>query len=336
MAKKDYYDATFNKLSSLVRQGWINWRINAKRLESDTEHIFGTQILAIAMFNNYYEKYGSLDISKIILLLVNHEIGEAKIGDITPLQKEAQTKQEKELIAVQELTANIRNGKIFEKLFIDFDYKESKEAFFSYQCDKAQCDLKSKAYDLFKKGADLSNQEGNPALNSSKIRQLIADGNTISELWIKYDIDAYPYDDQFREVLIDTLNINVNKGNINSVFKATLEANKYMNRVIDTEGDYRSISYADIITGAEFLAISNIKDVDVMKKTVSLIVFNIINAFDDKTLVNSLSGQSKELYEEAKAQKTPEAKYANYYLQLAFVKTMGSKDYSAYYKRLLK
>lgn len=332
--KKKYYDVTFNKLSSLVRQGWINWRINAKRLEDDTEHIFGTQVLAVAMANNYYDKYQDLDISKILLMLANHEIGEAVIGDITPLQKEATTKKEKELIAVRSLTAGIENGNVFEKLFVDFDYQETDEAFFSYQCDKAQCDLRSKSYDLDKCGADLSNQEGNPALNSSKIRQLIAEGNTISELWIKYDLDAYPYDDQFKEVITDTLNYNINNDNINPVFKVTLEANKYMNREIATRDDKRNISYADIITGAEFLAMSEIENADKMKKVVALIVFNIIHTFNDRTLINELKGQSKALYAEAIALQSNEAKLANYYLQLELVKAMKPCEYIAYYKKL--
>ena len=38
-----------NKLKNLIRTGWMDWHVNKERLESVAEHIYSTQMLAIAM-----------------------------------------------------------------------------------------------------------------------------------------------------------------------------------------------------------------------------------------------------------------------------------------------
>ncbi len=42
-----------NKLKDLVRAGWQMWSVKRARLESVAEHIFGVQMLAIAMWAEY-------------------------------------------------------------------------------------------------------------------------------------------------------------------------------------------------------------------------------------------------------------------------------------------
>ena len=42
-----------NKLKNTIRTGWINWNVSKDRLESVAEHIFSTQILAIAIKSEY-------------------------------------------------------------------------------------------------------------------------------------------------------------------------------------------------------------------------------------------------------------------------------------------
>ena len=38
-----------NKLKNLIRTGWKDWNVQSDRLESVAEHIYGVQMLAIAM-----------------------------------------------------------------------------------------------------------------------------------------------------------------------------------------------------------------------------------------------------------------------------------------------
>ena len=51
-----------NRLKNLIRSGWIDWNVQRDRIESVAEHIYGTQMLAIAMYSEFnYD----LDLSKV-------------------------------------------------------------------------------------------------------------------------------------------------------------------------------------------------------------------------------------------------------------------------------
>lgn len=53
-----------NKLKYIIRTGWLEWNIKSDRLESVAEHIYGTQMLAIAMWSEYHY---DIDIKKSII-----------------------------------------------------------------------------------------------------------------------------------------------------------------------------------------------------------------------------------------------------------------------------
>lgn len=38
-----------NKLKDIVRTGWKDWNVQRERIESIAEHVYGVQMLAIAM-----------------------------------------------------------------------------------------------------------------------------------------------------------------------------------------------------------------------------------------------------------------------------------------------
>ena len=69
-----------NKLKDIVRTGWKNWGVKRERVESIAEHIYGTQMLAIAMWSEY--KY-DINLTKVLSMLALHELEETKIGDLT-------------------------------------------------------------------------------------------------------------------------------------------------------------------------------------------------------------------------------------------------------------
>ena len=60
------YYVLCNKLKDIVRTGWKDWHVKRERIESIAEHIYGTQMLAIAMKSEY--QY-DIDIEKVILML---------------------------------------------------------------------------------------------------------------------------------------------------------------------------------------------------------------------------------------------------------------------------
>ena len=102
------YYVLCNKLKDVIRTGWKTWNVKRDRLESVAEHVYGVQMLAIAMKSEYsYD----IDIMKVILMLAVHELGETVIGDLTQFDI---SKEEKEIIeheAVSKILSGILDGK---------------------------------------------------------------------------------------------------------------------------------------------------------------------------------------------------------------------------------
>lgn len=210
MAKEENvinYYVICNKLKNIIRTGWKDWNVKKERLESVAEHIFGTQMLAIAMKSEY--QY-DVDIMKVIFMLAIHELGETIIGDLTQFQISKEEKIKIEHDAVKEILSNLLEEKQIEELFLEFDSHKTKEAIFAYQCDKLECDLQSKLYD--EEGCvDLNHQEGNKTMDNKLVKQLLQEGNSWSEMWLKFGQSIYPYDDNFIAVSNYALNNNIKK-----------------------------------------------------------------------------------------------------------------------------
>lgn len=201
------YYVICNKLKNIIRTGWKDWNVKKERLESVAEHIFGTQMLAIAMKSEY--QY-DIDIMKVIFMLAIHELGETIIGDLTQFQISKEEKIKIEHDAVKEILSNLLEKKQIEELFLEFDSHKTKEAIFAYQCDKLECDLQSKLYD--EEGCvDLNHQEGNKTMDNKLVKQLLQEGNSWSEMWLKFGQSIYPYDDNFIAVSKYALNNNIKK-----------------------------------------------------------------------------------------------------------------------------
>lgn len=190
------YYVICNKFKNIIRTGWKDWNVNRERLESVAEHIYGVQMLAIAMKSEY--QY-DIDIMKVIFMLAVHELGETVIGDLTRFQITKEEKEKLEHEAVSKILNGLLDGKQIEKLFLEFDAHETKESIFAYQCDKLECDLQSKLYD--EEGCvDLSNQEGNNTMNHPLVKKLLDNRESWSTMWLKFGQSSYPYDENFRAV----------------------------------------------------------------------------------------------------------------------------------------
>ena len=190
------YYVICNRLKNVIRTGWKTWNVQRERIESVAEHIFGVQMLAIAMKSEY--RY-DVDIMKVIFMLAIHELGETVIGDLTQFEISEEEKEKIEHEAVHEILSGILDGKQIEKLFLEFDKHATKEAMFAYQCDKLECDLQSKLYD--EEGCvDLNKQDGNDTLKNSSVQELLKAGASWSTMWLQFGQQVYPYDDNFRAV----------------------------------------------------------------------------------------------------------------------------------------
>ncbi len=200
----EYY-VLCNKLKNIIRTGWLDWKVKRKRIESVAEHIFGTQMLALAVYSEY--KY-EIDIKKVILMLALHELEEIKIGDLTPFQI---TKEEKKKIgkkAVEDIIKNLNIKDDIDKIIDEFDERITKEALFAHHIDKLECDLQCKLYDE-ENCVDLNNQEGNNTYHNKEVQEYIKNSDSWSKMWLNFDKKRYNYDKNFISILDYALENNI-------------------------------------------------------------------------------------------------------------------------------
>ena len=200
------YYVLCNKLKNVIRTGWKNWNVQKDRIESVAEHIYGVQMLAIAMASEY--QY-DVDIMKVIFMLAIHELGETIIGDLTQFQISKSEKEKIEHDAVHKILNGLINGQQIEELFLEFDSHNTKESIFAYQCDKLECDLQCKLYDE-ENCVDITKQENNITIND-KVKKLLDENNSWSTMWLKFGQKTYPYDDNFRAVSNYAINNEISK-----------------------------------------------------------------------------------------------------------------------------
>lgn len=195
-----------NRLKNIIRKGWKNWNVKRERIESVAEHIFGVQMLAVAIKSEY--EY-DVDIMKVIYMLAIHELGETIIDDLTQFEISAEEKKKIERKAVHDILFGLLDGKEIEELFLEFDEKKSKEAFFAYQCDKLECDIQCKLYDE-EKCVDLSNPTIDyKILNNPLVQELLKSEKDWSTMWLKFDQQVYPYDDNFKAISSYAMNNDI-------------------------------------------------------------------------------------------------------------------------------
>lgn len=185
-----------NRLKNVIRTGWKDWNVQRERLESVAEHVYGVQMLAIAMHSEF--EY-DIDIQKVIFMLAIHELGETIIGDLTQFQISKEEKEKIEHEAVHNILKDLINGQQIEELFLEFDAQETEEALFVYQCDKLECDLQCKLYD--QEGCvDLNNQSENKTFYNERVQRLLKQGYSWSDMWLTFGQEHYPYDQNFLAV----------------------------------------------------------------------------------------------------------------------------------------
>ena len=185
-----------NKLKNIIRTGWKHWGVKATRLESVAEHIYGVQMLAIAIYSEY--KY-DLDISKVLYMLAIHELEEISIGDLTQFEISKEEKRKLGAEAVEKILNNLLNKTDILHLINEFEDKSSSEAMFAYFCDKLECDLQCKLYDE-DNCVNLNEQQNNLIMNDSLVKELLSKKYNWSKMWLKFSQMNYGYDSNFMEV----------------------------------------------------------------------------------------------------------------------------------------
>lgn len=184
------------RLKNVVRTGWKEWGVNRDRVESIAEHIYGTQMLAIAMWSEFNYK---VNLTKVLAMLAVHEMEEITIGDLTPFEI---TKQEKNNLghrAVEEILISLTKGSTIKDLIFEFDERETAEAKFAYCCDKLEADLQCKLYDE-ENCVDLANPVTEKARNIESVKKVLNEQKTWSGAWLKFGQMMHNYDENFLSV----------------------------------------------------------------------------------------------------------------------------------------
>ncbi len=174
-----------NELKDKIRSGWKAWNIDRERVESVAEHIYGTCILAIAIDSEFNL---NVDIYKVVMMLVLHEIEEIKIGDLTPFDKV--TKEEKRKLgkqAVEEILHNLNKKVKYIDLIEEFERMQTKESVFAKMCDKLEADIQCKIY-CEEKCIDIDKEENINLRNDQRVKVLQEKGEkTLADLFIEND-----------------------------------------------------------------------------------------------------------------------------------------------------
>ncbi len=185
----EYY-VLCNKLKDTIRKGWLDWHIKRDRVGSVAEHIYGVEMLALAMYSEY--KY-DIDISKVIMMIAIHELEEIKLGDISNGKKASVSERHN---FVLEVLKDLNKKDELMNLIIEFDERKTKEAIFAYYCDKLEADLQCKIYDE-EKLVDLNDPN---CYVDPWLEKYYGKNMSWSEMWMTNDLEHYKYDENFKEV----------------------------------------------------------------------------------------------------------------------------------------
>lgn len=190
------------QLKYKIRSGWdeTHWNVSKERIESIAEHIYGTCILALSI-DSEFETY--LDISKVIKMLVLHELGEVVIGDITPFDNiTPEEKMQIEHEAIKEVLGDLIKKEEYFALLLEFDERKTREAIFAYHCDKLEADIQAKVYQDMGCQNPINKQENNVVFKSKKVRQMVQNGaKTAFDIWYEWDKSLYVDDKNFSALL---------------------------------------------------------------------------------------------------------------------------------------
>ena len=199
------YYVLCNRLKNVIRKGWLDWNVQKERLESVAEHVYGVQMLAIAMYSEFdYD----IDISKVIMMLSVHELEEIYIGDLTLFDIDKDKKLKIGHEAVEKVLDGLMDKDKIKKLILEFDERKTKEAQFAYFCDKFEADLQSKIYSEENR-VDYNKQDNNNSMNDKAVLDLIEKGLSFGQLWLKFSQERYNYDKNFMKVSQYAYNNNI-------------------------------------------------------------------------------------------------------------------------------
>jgi putative hydrolase of HD superfamily len=128
-----------------------------------------------------------IDLHKVIMMLVIHELEEIAIGDLTPFDTMSkQERQERGRQAVETILGNLTKKADYLALTDEFNNQTTKEARFARMCDKLEATIQMKRYE--EEGAVSLEKGTKNAVEHKSVQKYIQQGaKTLAEVWIEYD-----------------------------------------------------------------------------------------------------------------------------------------------------
>ncbi len=191
-----------NKLKEVIRTGWKEVKISAKRIESVAEHIYGCLTLTIALKSEYHLE---IDINKVFFMTILKELEKIDLEkEYIPTNKlSKEQRQAKALEKIREITKNLTNQEELMTLVKEFQEGITKEAKFTNCVSKIESDLQAKIYDL-KGEFTLENAlEDIKNFDTDLQQKILPNIKNASDGWLEYDKKYYKEDELFKNLAKD-------------------------------------------------------------------------------------------------------------------------------------
>ena len=186
-----------SKLKDTIRKGPLVWNAKRERIESVADHIYGVQMLAIAI---YYQFGYQLDLNKVLYMLAINELEEIIIGDLAFFEISDEKKLKDGKKATNYILKDFLGKEDITNLLDEYNERKTKEAIFAYHCDKLECNVQMKLYD--QEGCfSLDNQQNNPIINLPSVKEAFKNEDKISNAWIEFDRSKYEDDKVFIDII---------------------------------------------------------------------------------------------------------------------------------------
>jgi len=133
------------KLKQIKRTGWVTQKI--KQPESVADHTYRVTLLAMLLAKEY-----GLDETKLMKMALIHDLAEGIVGDIVLYKGNKKISNEKDKFkkeqeAMKKIFLNLKEGKEFYSLWIEYERGVSLEAQFLKQLDKIEMIIQALEYE---------------------------------------------------------------------------------------------------------------------------------------------------------------------------------------------
>ncbi len=187
------YYALAIRLNDALRKGIVDVCVTKERMQSVSEHVYGTLNLAIAIYFTYKP---NINLERVLYMLSIHEVDEIILGDTAMTDPNYQNVKENSYKYVKKVLSFIDDDEEILNLIQEFDVGKTKEARFAYLCDKLECDLYIKV--MSEKGYfDLETLKEKDNHFSKKIQ---TGKETLAEIWFPGDAELFEGSEVFKEI----------------------------------------------------------------------------------------------------------------------------------------